>query len=136
MGCAFAPEIVDGSIRRMTRSVARLLLTGLWLIAAHAAQAAPASPLGPAWPRHTIDDRFDGPDGTKLADINRDGLQDVVTGWEDEGLTVVYLNPGQRFVHRSWPSVVIGATPAAEDAVFVDLDRNGVLASFCPIPMV
>jgi hypothetical protein len=82
---------------------------------------------GQAWPRHVIDNRFDGPDGTKLADLNGDNLLDVVTGWESEGLTVAYLHPGHRFVKRSWPSVVVGSTPKAEDAVFVDLNRDGNL---------
>ncbi|MFO0691284.1 MAG: VCBS repeat-containing protein [Myxococcota bacterium] len=92
------------------------------------APGAPApAPLGPAWRRHAIDDRYLSPDGTKLGDFDGDGLQDVVTGWEGEGLTVVYRNPGPRLVRRAWPSVVVGATPAAEDAVFVDLDRDGAL---------
>jgi hypothetical protein len=82
---------------------------------------------GRPWNRHVIDDRFDGPDGTKLGDINGDGLLDVVTGWESEGLTVVYFHPGYRYVRRSWPSVVVGPTLKAEDAVFVDLNQDGVL---------
>lgn len=82
---------------------------------------------GEAWVRHAIDDRYDGPDGTKLGDINGDGLLDVVTGWESEGISVVYLHPGYRYVRRSWPSVVVGPTLKAEDAVFVDVNQDGVL---------
>lgn len=86
---------------------------------------APALDFGAPWPRHAIDDRYDGPDGTKLADVNGDGRLDVVTGWESEGLTVIYFHPGAAYVRRSWPSVVVGSTRKAEDAVFVDLNRDG-----------
>ncbi|MDX1962966.1 MAG: VCBS repeat-containing protein [Pirellulales bacterium] len=82
---------------------------------------------GEAWRRHVIDDRYDGPDGTKLGDVNGDGRLDVVTGWESEGLTVAYLQPESQFIRRSWPSVVVGKTPKAEDAVFLDLNRDGNL---------
>lgn len=102
--------------------------TAVLLAAADPASSGPAAaPLGPAWQRHTIDDRFRSPDGTKLGDFDGDGLPDIVTGWEGEGLTVVYRNPGPRSARRAWPSVVVGATPVAEDAVFVDLDRDGSL---------
>lgn len=106
--------------------IATLCLATTTLTANSAVAQSPPD-YGPQWQRYAIDDRFDGPDGTKLSDINGDGLPDVVTGWESEGLTVVYLHPGHRFVRRSWPSVVVGATPKAEDAVFVDLNQDGVL---------
>lgn len=74
------------------------------------------------WPRHTIDDSSTGADGVKLADWNEDGLLDIVTGWEEGGLTRVYLHPGPKQVKDRWPQWTIGQTPAVEDAVFVDLD--------------
>lgn len=116
----------------MIRTSERFVLAVLVPMALLAAPpSAPASDQilehGRPWSRHAIDDRFDGPDGTKLADINGDGLLDVVTGWESEGLTVVYLHPGYRFARRSWPSVVVGHTPKAEDAVFVDLNNDGAI---------
>ena len=52
------------------------------------------------WPRHVIDDSLVGADGVRLADVNGDGLLDVASGWEESGLTRVYLNPGPDFVRR------------------------------------
>lgn len=49
-----------------------------------------------AWQRHTIDDSFLGAGGTRLADINGDGLLDITTPWEQGGQVRVYLNPGNR----------------------------------------
>ena len=84
-------------------------------------------PTGEAWARHTIDDSSHGADGVKLADINQDGLMDVTTGWEQGGITRVYLHPGHDAVGMRWPAVTVGKTPSAEDAVFVDLDADGAL---------
>lgn len=90
-----------------------------------AAQPAPA-PVGPPWVRHVIDGAGRGSDGTKLADLNGDGWPDIATGWEEEGETRVYLNPGPRGpVRQPWPKVVVGRTPDVEDAVFADLDGDG-----------
>jgi hypothetical protein len=85
------------------------------------------APDGPPWTRHTIDAGLHGSDGTKLADVDGDGLRDVVASWENEGLTRVYLNPGSRAARGRWPNVTIGATPRAEDAVFADVDLDGAL---------
>ncbi len=74
------------------------------------------------WPRHTIDNSSSGADGVKLADWNVDGNVDIVTGWEEGGLTKVYLHPGKENVQNRWPQMTVGRTPAVEDAVFVDLD--------------
>ena len=78
-----------------------------------------------AWPRHTIDDSSRGADGTRLADVNGDGHPDIVTGWEQGGVTRVYLNPGPKKAKAAWPAVTVGKTPNVEDAVFADLDGDG-----------
>ncbi|MEI9865045.1 MAG: FG-GAP repeat protein [Limisphaerales bacterium] len=82
--------------------------------AAFAADTALLPPDGQPWPRHTIDAGIHGSDGTKLADINGDGLPDIVTSWENEGITRVYLNPGLQQVKERWPQVTIGKSPHAE----------------------
>jgi hypothetical protein len=74
------------------------------------------------WECHIIDSTSQGADGVKLADVNRDGLPDVTTGWEEGGLTRAYLNPGPKKAKENWPFVTTGKTPSVEDAVFADLD--------------
>jgi hypothetical protein len=49
----------------------------------------------------------------------------MVTGWEQGGITRIYLNPGPDRSTRRWPAVTVGKTPSVEDAVFVDLDGDG-----------
>ena len=41
------------------------------------------------WNRHTIDNTSRGADGVKLGDLNKDGLPDIVTGWEEGGVVRV-----------------------------------------------
>ena len=79
------------------------------------------------WKQHTIDNSSSGADGVKLADINGDGLVDITTGWEEGGITKLYLNPGNEKVKSEWPSVIVGNTPKVEDAVFADMDNDGRL---------
>lgn len=79
------------------------------------------------WKRFTIDDSMRGADGARLADANRDGLLDIVTGWEESGETRAYLHPGPARVHEPWPSVVVGSAPSVEDAIWVDLNLDGQL---------
>jgi hypothetical protein len=79
------------------------------------------------WERHVIDSSFSGADGVRLADVNRDGLLDIATGWEEGGFTKVYIHPGYTSVKQNWPSVIVGLTPSVEDAVFMDVDGNGAL---------
>ena len=45
------------------------------------------------WKMHIIDNASNGADGVKLADINHDGRLDIVTGWEEGGITKLYLQP-------------------------------------------
>ncbi len=101
----------------MPRRIVIASVLALALALAAAAQA--------AWPRHTIDDSSRGADGTRLADVNGDGRPDIVTGWEEGGITRVYLNPGPEKAKGKWPAVTVGKTPNVEDAVFVDLDGDG-----------
>ncbi|TWU27873.1 FG-GAP repeat domain-containing protein [Bythopirellula polymerisocia] len=82
---------------------------------------------GPIWAAHIIDTSSDGADGVKLCDVNGDGLPDVVTGWEEGGLTRICFHPGKETVREPWPSVTVGTTPNVEDAVAVDLDEDGTL---------
>lgn len=89
--------------------------------------AEPRRPAGPPWPMHVIDAERSGADGVKMGDINRDGHADIATGFEEGASTRVYFNPGPSGVRKPWPRVAVGETPAAEDAVFADLDGDGRL---------
>ncbi len=77
------------------------------------------------WKRHTIDASSTGADGVRIADVNGDDLPDLVAGWEEGGLTKLYLHPGKDQVVDPWPAITVGETPNVEDACFVDLDRDG-----------
>ncbi|WP_437206296.1 FG-GAP repeat domain-containing protein [Planctomicrobium sp. SH664] len=79
------------------------------------------------WARHTIDNSSRGADGTRLLDINGDGLIDIATGWEQGGQTRIMLHPGKDRVREEWPSCPVGRTKAVEDAVFADLDGDGAV---------
>jgi hypothetical protein len=78
------------------------------------------------WLRHTIDSSQRGADGVRIADINRDGLPDIATGWEEGGVVRAYLHPGSA-VKTAWPAVTVGRVTSPEDAVFVDLDGDGAV---------
>ena len=54
-------------------------------------------------------------------------LIDLTVGWEEGGLTRVYLHPGEEAVTEIWPSTKIGATRSAEDATFADINRDDIL---------
>lgn len=79
------------------------------------------------WTRHTIDASSRGADGVRLGDINKDGLPDIVTPWEEGGAVRVAIHPGAERVKEVWPSVTVGNVGSPEDAVLVDLENNGVL---------
>jgi len=88
---------------------------------------AQAEPTGAIWARHAIDNTSKGADGIRLGDVNRDGLPDMVTGWEEGGVVRLYIHPGVEAVKQPWPQVTVGQVKSPEDAVFVDIDNNGVL---------
>jgi hypothetical protein len=79
----------------------------------------------PNWQMHVIDNPSSGADGVKLADINKDGRLDIVTGWEEGGFTRLYLHPETAKVNEKWPAITVGATPNVEDAVFADMNNDG-----------
>ncbi len=84
------------------------------------------------WKRHTVDARNDslgkrGSDGVRLRDVNGDGLQDVVTGWEEGGAVRICFHPGRDRVKQTWPGVTVGHVKGVEDAAFADLDGDGAV---------
>lgn len=79
------------------------------------------------WKRHVIDQSSRGADGVRWDDTNGDHLPDIVTGWEEGGITCIYQHPGHLQVKKPWPRVVVGKTPSVEDATFVNLDGNASL---------
>ena len=78
-----------------------------------------------SWERHTIDNQSRGADGARMADVNGDGLLDLVTPWEEGGVIRVCLHPGSKKLRSAWPSVTVGEVASPEDAVLVDLDSDG-----------
>lgn len=89
--------------------------------------SAPALTTDAPWKRHTIDSTSTGADGVRLHDANGDGLPDIVTGWEQGGVTRICLNPGPGRSKQAWPAVTVGRTPDVEDAVMIDLDGDGAV---------
>ena len=79
------------------------------------------------WKRHTIDKSSIGADGIRLLDVNGDGLDDIATGWEEGGIIRAYLHPGKAKAKELWPKVTVGKVKSPEDAVFADLDNDGVV---------
>ena len=88
---------------------------------------------GKPWKLCVIDNSSKGADGVKVVDMNRDGKLDIATGWEEGGVTRLYINPGIKKADQLWPKVTVGKTPSVEDASFIDLDGDGVfeLVSCC-----
>lgn len=110
----------------MNSATARLLVCGFFLfLVPHAALSADRD--AKPWSRHTIDNSSVGADGVRLADVNGDGLPDIVTGWEEGGVVRLYLNPGPARAASRWPAVTVGTVASVEDAVLVDLDGDGAL---------
>lgn len=79
------------------------------------------------WARHAIDSSEGGADGVRVDDVNGDGLPDIATGWEEAGAVRAYIHPGAAKVRQPWPSVTVGEVARPEDAVFADIDGDGVM---------
>ena len=95
-----------------------------WLCAALLMQCAQAAVSEP-WAMHVIDDSVQGADGVRLRDVNRDGLPDIATAFEEGGQVKIYLHPGFEHVRDRWPSILVGKVADPEDAVAMDLDGDG-----------
>ena len=77
------------------------------------------------WNRHTIDNSSLGADGARTLDVNLDGLPDIVVGWEQGGVSRVYLMNRKKGKKPTWTTVEAGPAPSVEDALLVDLDQDG-----------
>ncbi len=86
------------------------------------------SPEGLPWTTHSLDQNpASGSDGVKMADVNGDGFPDLVTGFEEDGISRIYINPGHdRIKKQHWKYVEL-PSPGVEDALLVDLDNNGIV---------
>jgi hypothetical protein len=74
------------------------------------------------WTMHVIDNSSAGADGTKLADLDGDGREDIVAGWEQGNVARLYFDPGEN--GADWKFISLPA-PDVEDALPVDLDGDG-----------
>ena len=72
------------------------------------------------WKMHVIDNTSFGSDGTKIYDVNNDGYEDIVCGWEQGNVARLYLNPQ---TDSAWSFIEMPA-PDVEDAIMVDLDGD------------
>jgi hypothetical protein len=81
----------------------------------------------PKWQRHTIDDSSLGADGVRTEDVNQDGLPDLVAGWEQGGVSRVYLMQRDSGMKPIWIQTDAGPALDVEDALLVDLDQDGAV---------
>lgn len=94
------------------------------VVVALLAAVAPATHAGP-WRRHTIDNSYLGADGAR-AEIGQFHVRpEFAVVWEQTGLTTLVSWPSPELAGCPWPYAIVGETPAAEDALAVDLDGDG-----------
>ena len=74
-----------------------------------------------AWKMHIIDNTSFGSDGTKVSDVNGDGYEDIICGWEQGHVARLYLNP---YPDTVWSFVEVPARDI-EDALMMDIDGDG-----------
>ena len=103
----------------------RLVLSGIGICVC--LTGSPVAQRSEPWKRHTIDSSSLGADGVRAADANGDGRLDLVTSWEQGGLTRVYLADRSSAGSPAWTTITVGKSPDAEDAVFFDADKDGDL---------
>ncbi|MDB4474719.1 VCBS repeat-containing protein [Opitutaceae bacterium] len=104
---------------RSVRSAILLSLSAMPLVGGDA--------VSDSWPRHAIDNSSLGADGVRSADVNGDGLSDLVAGWEQGGVSRIYLMQRDGVARPDWKMIEVGVAPAVEDALLVDLDQDGAV---------
>lgn len=85
--------------------------------------------LGTPWAMWPVDNPGDWlPNGLDLADVDGDGLPDLLVNYEFRGRIRVVLHPGPDLTRdRFWPAIDVGYFPNAESAAFGDLDGDGAV---------
>ncbi|MDG1893613.1 MAG: VCBS repeat-containing protein [Fuerstiella sp.] len=86
-----------------------------------------AAMAGEPWTLHTVDNASRGADGVRLADVDKDGRPDIVTGWEEGGKIRICFQPDASAIRQPWPSIQVGSVKSPEDAVFADVNGDGWL---------
>ena len=97
--------------RIATRSMRLPLLASLALAALMPVVVAgePGDEVDAPWKQHAIDQGLDGGDGVRLDDADGDGDLDVAVGWEQAGISRLYLNPGAgKESKKRWPKIDVG----------------------------
>ncbi len=79
------------------------------------------------WNKHTIDNSLLGADGVRTEDVNADGLPDLVTGWEQSGVSGIYIMNRKKNNTPTWDAIYAGKAPDVEDALLIDLDKDGAM---------
>src|SRR5688500_12961607 len=102
------PDPGDGAVRLIWFSTIGVMT----IFAQIASRQAPTSQ---PWPRHVIDASSRGADGVRAADVNGDGIMDLVAGWEQGGLTRIYLGSRASGQPPAWRPITIGKSPDIED---------------------
>ena len=100
---------------------------GCFLATISRAEDATAPSRSSGWKRHTIDNSSLGADGVRSTDVNADGLPDLVCGWEQGGVSRIYLMQRKQGARPTWLRIDAGQAPDVEDALLVDLDRDGAI---------
>ena len=112
--------------RDMPRNITRLILIVTALSLSGCKRHEPTEKeVSNFWKRHTIDNSSLGADGVRTQDVNRDGLPDLVTGWEQGGVSRIYLMQHKSERKPTWDKVDAGPAPSVEDALLVDVDQDG-----------
>jgi hypothetical protein len=112
---------------RMTFLASRRFITPLILALIASVFSLRAHLADQPWTRHVIDASSRGADGVRTADVNSDGIPDLVVGWEQGGLTRVYVGSREHTEGPRWRAVTVGQSPDVEDAAFFDADGDGSL---------